>query len=148
MTTLREATGADVPQLQTMFETFVASTQYARYVGHDPAYSTGLIERLIANRDGVIFAAVRNERVIGMLGLILFQHPMSGERVASEVFWWLDPAQRGYGGFLLRRGEKWARVHGARRLSLMAPADKPRVGEIYTALGYEQVEVTYQKDLV
>lgn len=148
MTTLREAVATDVSQLQTMFATFVASTQYARYVGNDPAYSTGLIERLIANDDGVIFVAVRNGAVIGMLGLVAFQHPMSGERVASEAFWWLDPAQRGYGGFLLKRGERWAIAHGARRLSLMAPADKPRVGEIYAALGYDCVEITYQKDLV
>lgn len=146
--TLREAIQADVPRLQDMFAEFVASTQYARYVGNSPEYSAGLIERLIVNDDGIILVAERDALVIGMLALLAYQHPMSGERVAQEVFWWLDPAHRGFGVFLLRRGERWAKSQGARRLSLMAPADKPRVMEIYEAIGYERVEVTFQKDLI
>lgn len=144
---LRTATIDDVPRLQAMFAEFVASTQYARYVGNDPAYSTGLIERLIANPDGVILVAERDGLVFGMLALLVFLHPMSGETVAQEVFWWLDPAHRGYGVYLLRRGERWARAQGAKRLALMAPADKPRVMEIYEAVGYERVEVTFQRNL-
>lgn len=144
---LREAVAADVPRLQQMFAEFVASTQYARYVGNDPAYSSGLLERLIANDDGAIFVAERDGLVVGMLGLLVFQHPMSGRLVATEAFWWLDPAHRGYGVYLLRRGERWAKGRGAQTLSLMAPADKPRVAEIYEAIGYERVEVTFQKSL-
>lgn len=144
---LREAVAADVPRLQAMFAQFVDSTQYAKYVGNDPAYSSGLLERLIANDDGAIFVAEREGLVIGMLGLLVFQHPMSGRRVATEAFWWLDPNHRGYGVYLLRRGERWAKRQGAQTLSLMAPADKPRVAEIYEAIGYERVEITFQKDL-
>lgn len=147
MTAFREATQGDVPRLQAMFAEFVRSTQYARYVGNDPEYSSGLLERLIANDDGAIFVAERNGLVIGMLGLYVFQHPMSGRFVATEAFWWLDPAHRGSGVFLLRRGERWARAKGAHTLSLMAPADKPRVAEIYEAIGYERVEITFQKNL-
>lgn len=145
--TLRDAVAADVPRLQQMFAEFVASTQYARYVGNDPAYSSGLLERLIANDDGTIIVAEREGLIIGMLGLLVFQHPMSGRWVATEAFWWLDPQHRGYGVYLLRRGERWAKAKGARTLSLMAPADKPRVAEIYEALGYERVEITFQRDL-
>lgn len=143
----REAVVDDVPQLQAMFLEFVASTQYARYVGQDGARAAAFLEQLIANPDGVILVAVRDELVIGMLGLLVYAHPMSGERVATEAFWWLDPRQRGWGVWLLRRGERWARGRGARRLSLMAPADNDRVMDVYEALGYEAVEITYQRDL-
>lgn len=143
----REATLADVPRLQAMFAEFVRSTQYAHYVGNDPAYSTGLLERLITHEDAVILVADREGVPIGMLGLMVFQHPMSGARVATEAFWWLDPAHQGYGVYLLRRGERWAAAKGATKLSMMAPADKPRVAEIYAAVGYDAVEITFQKDL-
>lgn len=144
---MREATAADVPRLQEMFLEFVASTQYARYVGQDPAHATAFLEQLVAGDDSAVFVADRDGVVIGMLGLWVYAHPMSGERVATEAFWWLDPRDRGWGVWLLRRGERWARGRGARRLSLMAPADNGRVMDIYEALKYEAVEITYQRDL-
>lgn len=144
---IREATAADVPQLVAMFLAFVASTQYARYVGHDAAHATRFLEQLVANPDGVVVVAERDDQVIGMLGLLAYAHPMSGERVATEAFWWLDPRHRGYGVWVLRRAERWARGHGVKRLSLMAPADNARVMDVYEALGYEAVEITYQRDL-
>lgn len=145
---VREATLEDVAPIQAMFEEFVRTSQYARYVGNDPEYSAGLIERLITLEDGTIFVVQAEDGLIGMFGLMIFHHPMSNERVSTEVFWWLNPGRRGYGVYLLRRAERWAREHGARRLSLMQPFDKPRVGEIYFAEGYSPVEVVHQKDLV
>lgn len=144
---VRQATLADVKTVQAMFATFVASTQYAKYVGNDPAYSTGLIERLITMDDAALFVVQAEDGVIGMIGLLIYQHPMSGQRVAVEAFWWLNPDRRGYGVYLLRRAEKWARAQGAMSFAMMAPADNPRVAEIYEACGYERVEITYQKDL-
>jgi GNAT superfamily N-acetyltransferase len=144
---VREATLEDVEPIQAMFAEFVRTTQYAKYVGNDPEYSAGLIERLIALEDGAIFVVQAEDGLIGMFGVMVFHHPMSNQRVASEVFWWLNPDRRGYGVYLLRRAERWAIAHGAERLSMMQPFDKPRVGEIYAALGYSAVEVVWQKDL-
>lgn len=149
MTHTRRATLADVAPIRAMFEQFVSSTKYERYVGNDPEYSTGLIERLIASSDdAAIFVADCDGQVVGMFAVFVFQHPMSGRRVATEAFWWLDPAHRGYGVYLLRKAERWARERGAWCLSMMAPSDKPRVAQIYEALGYERVEITYQKALL
>lgn len=132
-----------------MFRTFVASSQYSQYVGDSPEHSIRSIERLVVNDEtGVIFVVDAGEDgLIGMLGLMAFEHPFSGAIVASEAFWWLRPDRRGYGAFLLRKGEKWARQKGAVRMDLMQPCDKARVGEIYHALGYAAIEVTWCKSL-
>jgi GNAT superfamily N-acetyltransferase len=130
-----------------MFAEFVASTQYARYVGNDPRHSALMMECLISAENCALFVVDAEDGVIGMLGLMVFVQPFSGETVASELFWWLDPQHRGHGVWLLRRGEKWAKDRGATRMSMMAPIDKPRVAAIYSAVGYTEVERVFQRDL-
>lgn len=130
-----------------MFAQFVASTQYAQYVGNDPTFSAQAMTALLLNDDAAIFVVDADDAVIGMLGLLCFQQPFSGELVATELFWWLDPDHRGHGGWLLKRGEKWAKSKGASRLTMMAPIDKPRVAETYQALGYAPVETVFSRSL-
>lgn len=146
-TELREATHADLPRLVEMFTEFVSSTQYAQYVGNNPEISAGMIARMIGADDCAVFVADSPNGIIGMLGLLIFMHPFSGECVSSELFWWLDPKHRGPGVWLLRRGERWARSKGATRMTMMAPKDNQRVADIYQVVGYHEVERLFQKDL-
>ena len=39
--------------------------------------------------------------IVGMLGFIIHDHFISGEKVAGEVFWWMEPEHRGDGLKLL-----------------------------------------------
>lgn len=149
---IREALQSDVPRIVAMFGEFVASTQYAQYVGNDPTFCEQAMIRFMQSDDAALFVVDSGDglvghSVIGMLGMMCFQQPFSGETVASELFWWLDPNHRGHGGWLLKRGEKWARAKGATRINMMAPIDKPRVAETYAALGYSACETVFQKDL-
>lgn len=146
-TGIRLATVGDVPRLAAMFAEFVMSTQYAKYVGNDPTYSTAMMERMIGSEDCAVFVVDHEDGIVGMLGLQTFIQPFSGERVASEHFWWLDPKHRGHGVWLLKRGESWARGKGAIRMLMMAPIDKPRVAEIYQAVGYSAIETVFQRNL-
>ena len=86
-------------------------------------------------------------RVVGMIGLAVLPHFMSGELVASELFWWVEPeARRGTGGVrLLRRAESWARSTQAVRMQMIAPT--AHVAKFYQALGYVPMEVAYQGSL-
>jgi RimJ/RimL family protein N-acetyltransferase len=144
----RAATETDLPALLAMFETFVTSQAFANYTGHNPAQAEKLMRFLMENPAGAVFVTERDGVVVGMLGVTAFPHPMSAELVAQEVFWWLDPAHRGSGGWLLKRAERWARSLGARRMQMMAPAENARVAETYTRLGYDRIEIVFQKDLV
>lgn len=143
--TIREATAADVPAIVAMGCQFLRETAYGLHVQENPSQMAILVESLIDGA-GAVFVAERDGGYIGMLGLVAFSHPMSGEPFASEMFWWVDPAARrsGAGARLFARGEQWARdERGVAVLQMIAPT--PDVEGIYESRGYTRVEVAYQK---
>jgi RimJ/RimL family protein N-acetyltransferase len=147
MMRFRQADVDDVPRLVDMLRQFVTSTKYRKFIGESPEALQTFLLGLLANPDAAVFVAHRDEVVIGMIGVLGYVHPMSGERCAGELFWWLDPDDRGAGGWLLRRAEKWATAYGATNLQMIAPSDNPRVAAMYEKLGYEEVERAFHKRL-
>ena len=143
----REATTDDLPRLTAMLREFVTSTKYRKFVGASDAHLETFLFSLLGQIDRRIFVAEKHDAVIGMIGVLAYVHPMSGELCAGELFWWLDPQHRGAGGWLLRRAENWARDSGAKSLQMIAPSDAPHVGAMYERLGYERVETAYQRTL-
>ncbi len=81
--------------------------------------------------------------VVGMLGLLLYAHPLFGEKMVTGMFWWVEPAYRGHGLELLRAAETWAREHDAAALQMATP--HPEFGRVYARLGYAQLETIHQK---
>lgn len=145
-TRMRAATLADLPRLAELFEAFRLSSVYAQYGPAHPEVSTRFIERLIGEL-GIVFVMEHEGLIVGMLGVLLSDHPMSGERWATEVCWWVDPAHRGCGVRLLRQAEAWATTRGAVRLVTVSPAGSADVDRLYEALGYAPVETSWQKPL-
>lgn len=141
---IREATEADSARLVEMGLHFVASTPYRDLIVIDSEKLTGTILGLLANPAAVILVSGNNP-LTGMLGLMVFDHPFSGERTASEVVWWVEPDARGDGLRLLKAGEDWAKAAGASKINMVAPND--RIESLYARLGYRQVETTYQRSL-
>jgi GNAT superfamily N-acetyltransferase len=145
--TYRRAEADDVGALASMLREFVTSTKYRKFVGANREALEDFLFGLLLNPNAAIFVAARGARLIGMIGVLGYVHPMSAETCAGELFWWLDPAQRGAGGWLLRRAESWARAYGAVSLQMIAPSDNPKVGRMYESLGYEEVERAFHKRL-
>jgi GNAT superfamily N-acetyltransferase len=143
----RQAVYEDVPALVILLRQFVTSTKYREYVGASAEALQAFLEGILRNPSAVIFVAERDAVVIGLIGVLGYVHPMSGRTVAGELFWWLNPQDRGAGGWLLRRAENWARAYGASSLQMIAPAESPHVGAMYERLGYEAVETAYQVKL-
>jgi len=86
--------------------------------------------------------------LVGMLGIIVALHPVTGRPYADELAWWVNPAHRRgrVGPALLGRGEQWARQMGASMLKMVAPVDTD-VGRYYRKHGYDAVETAYVKRL-
>jgi GNAT superfamily N-acetyltransferase len=82
--------------------------------------------------------------MVGMIGVHIFNHPMSGEKIGCEAFWWVEPEARGGGLGLLKRGEAWLKAMGAKRIQMIAPNE--RVARLYRRRGYSKTEEHYQKD--
>jgi predicted N-acetyltransferase YhbS len=142
--TIRPAVVSDVPSIVAMAEQFVRETPYAAHLVLSPSHVMQLAERLILSDDGVVLVAEDRGEPVGMVALQAFEHPMSGQRVAAEFAWWVNPHHRGSIGVrLLHAAEHWAIVNGATALQMIAP--DPRVGQLYARAGYHALETTFQK---
>lgn len=143
---IRQADLADVPALVKLGCRFIAETSYVQHIATNPEQQARLLEELVLGERSTVLVAERDGAVVGMIGFIVYGHFVSGEVVAGEVFWWVNPDQRGSLGVrLLKAAEQWARDMGASKVQMIAPTE--RVGQIYAALGYQAVETTYQRSL-
>lgn len=124
---------------------FVRDTKYAGQISNNTEAMQALLESMMAQPTALLLVSETDEGVNGMIGMFLFEHPMSGDMVASETFWWVEPESRGGGVRLMRAAEQWARGHGAVRMQMIAPTRN--VGEFYKRVGYEEVETTWQREL-
>lgn len=87
-------------------------------------------------------------RPVGMLGIIVGPHPMTGEKYAEEVAWWVEPEHRGgkLGRLLFDAAERFAMTAGCVVLKMTAPTDSP-AALVYRRRGYVAVETAYFKKL-
>jgi GNAT superfamily N-acetyltransferase len=141
----RPATLADVDAIVAMGARFLAQSVYRGHLADNPAQVRALAQQLIDAPHGDVLVVDADGTLVGMLALLAYAHHLSGEWVAGEVAFWIDPAYRGLGLRLLRDAERWARAHGAARLELIAPT--PDVETLYTRLGYAPIERTYQREM-
>lgn len=142
--TIRQATDADLPQLLAMGERFIASTSYSGVLASNPDQMAQTARGLIGMDTGCVLVGDDGGSLIGMIGMIVFTHHISGQRVAGEVFWWVEPEKRGVSGIrLLKAAEAWAKAHGAATVQMTAPT--LAVGDMYARLGYAPVETLYQR---
>src|SRR5580698_1547835 len=117
--TVRLATAEDIPRLVAMGRRFRSETSYSKYLGENPERMAELGAILLA-KDGLLVLE-RDGEAVGMLGFILHSHFISGELVAGEVFWWVEPEHRGDGLKLLEETKRRAKIAGAKYLHMIAP---------------------------
>lgn len=90
----------------------------------------------VSDEDGVVDAFIT---------CMVYDFPLTGEKVANKSFWATAPGARGKGRAVLAAAEEWARMMGAKRFIADAVADNTK--DVLTRLGYEVFSVTYGKVL-
>lgn len=140
---VRDAAEADIPRLVEMGRRFRNESTYSKYLADNPARMAQLGYQLLAQNG--LLVAERGGITVGMLGFILHSHFISGELVAGEVFWWMEPEHRGAGLKLLDEMKRRATLAGATALQMIAPSK--RIERLYSHLGFEWVESTHQISL-
>lgn len=142
--TIRCATTADVPRIVEMGATFLRESSYAMFLKNADQL-TALAHKLIAGDQSAFLLIEKGDRIVGMLGIVAYDHFVSGDRTAGEVVYWVETAARGCGVRLLRAAEAWARAHGAVLMQMVSPT--PRVDQLYARLGYAPIERVFQRAL-
>lgn len=149
--TIRDAVIADVPRLVEMGQRFLATSPYRGQIAENPAQFGIVATRCITDPDGTMLVAEMGGIVVGMIALFVFAHPLSAQRTAGELCWWVEPEARGAGVRLMKAAEVWARAHGAETLQMIAPMEsdeaKPPVATVYERAGYRLAELAYVKVL-
>lgn len=143
---VREATEHDRVRLEEMVRAFLAATPYGdRVVDTDEHVSELVTLGLTA---GCIFVATDGGRLVGMIAVMAYAHPLMGRRIATELMWWVDEESRsgGAGIALLAAAEAWARTKGAEAIEC-ADHGRRALGRLYRRLGFTTREVIYEKDL-
>lgn len=140
-----QATVSDIPRIVAMGTDFLRSSDYRHTYLESPAHIAALAQRLIESPEGDVLLLVVADRIVGMIGIMAYDHFISGQRTAGEVVYWVDPSARGNGLRLLRAAEQWARTQGAEVMQMISPT--PRVDELYQRLGYMPIERTFQRTL-
>lgn len=144
--TIREAVTADIPRLVEMGLQFIRESRYQAFVRENPAQIAVLASALIDGREHTMLVAERDGRIVGMLGLHTSPHVISGDRVAGEVVFWVDPSAKGVGIRLMHAAERWAANHGAIAIQMVSPTEK--TDTLYERCGYAAVERAFQKTLM
>lgn len=146
MTVIRDAALADVPAIVRMGVRF-ATGEYARLLTVNEQALAILASHMIQNAACGAWVLECDGVVVGMLGMTTYPQAMSGETIATEMVWWMEPEARGGRGALrlLEHGKTWARAQGATRLQMIAP--NTHVGAFYERLGFQLLEIHYQAPL-
>lgn len=109
----------------------------------------GMIDRY----DADLFLLINDKgRVIGYMGIVCFNSPLSNQRVAQEHYWYVIGENRGKGSMLLIRAAKeWAKEKGCSHIilnaSTLASNLHDRLCQFYERIGFQKFETSYIKEI-
>ena len=145
MTTIREATAADLAGVVLMAQHFIDSAPYGASIPNDVEHCERVVAQLLSL--GVVLVADCDGMLVGMLAGAVYPHFLTGRQTASESFWWVEPDARGktLADDLLAAFTAWALNRGAVVLEL---GSRHKVlDRFYERRGFTAVERVFQKEL-
>lgn len=139
---IREAVRDDIPHLVVMGLHFLRSGAYSGHLEENPDALFEIMLRLIESDDALLLVQ-DDGKPVGMLGAIIYCHPLTWQVFFNEIFWWVEPDSRGDGIALEQAATEWAKQHGATKSIMVSPDD--RVSRLYERRGYTKLETHYIK---
>ncbi len=141
---IRWATKEDVPSLLVMAEQFLGE-YYPETLQFNAEKMSETLVGLIENPSGFMLVAEDGETVVGAIGMLVYDHPFTGQALSSELFWWVDPRFRGgtHGMRLFRHAEKWVKTNRIPWMHMVAPNERTK--SFYKRLGYSEMETHFYK---
>lgn len=148
---VRRSIITDEPDLVRMGQSFWSETPLSAYSVFNPECLIDFIRAASMTETASIWVAEDGGKVIGAVGGIVYPLFFSGDLVAQELFWWVDPDSRmsEASKLLYNELEAWAKDRGAVALSMIAIENgkAERVGNIYKRKGFIPTEHAYVRGL-
>lgn len=143
---IREAQIDDLPRLVPMAKVFFESLP--SIAGLDPGRFVAAWTRLLQG-PGILLVCEVDGEIIGGIGAVVHEEIYSGERIMSEMFWYVSPQHRGHGLKLYRELEKAAKAIGCTQIRMVHLLDSSAetLRLLYHRMGYQPLEQHYWKGL-
>lgn len=143
---IRLATNGDVPEIVRLGSLSLKGGAYEKLIADKPEHTEKLALQII-HGGGKVLLWEEGEKISGLLAFLILPHPFSGELIATELMWYVEPEARksGAGIKLLWESERIAKEMGVKTFQFTAPDEQ--VGALYKRFGYAQIEIAYLKEL-
>jgi GNAT superfamily N-acetyltransferase len=104
---------------------------------------------LIENGTGTVIAALKDDKIIGGIGLITFPAFEDDAMTTQEAFWYVQEGHRGAGISLYKAAEEYVRAIGCDRFTMifLETSMPTKVENFYKKMGFKKAETTYIKEL-
>lgn len=148
---IRRSIITDEPDLIRMGEAFWSETPLSSMSTFNPDYLINFIRGASLEPSASVWVAEESGKVVGAVAGMVYPLFFSGDLVAQEIFWWVDPETRGTeaGKMLYDALADWAKEAGAVALSMIAIENgkAEAVGKIYKKKGFIPTEHAYVRGL-
>lgn len=146
---IRTATPDDLYSLIVLSQQFCKEQGYHKYLNVDVEHIKKQIEFHL-NSPTSFFKVVESEdTIVGFFTGTTGNTFVSTDIVATELVIYLTPNYRGGSCAikLLKQFESWSKEKQAKFISLTHPEIFPKVGKLYSRLGYKPLEHVYIKEM-
>lgn len=144
---IAKATTEDLERMEPTARKFYNSSRFLRVF--EASRFIALWSSLFSAGTGVIFVVRENDQIVGAIGGVVYPEPYSGDLIAQEFFWFVEPEYRGVGMRLYFTFEGWARDRGCEEIRMGHLHDlmPDKIAAVYRRLGFSAVETNYSKRL-
>jgi len=108
------------------------------------------LQRLVNDSDSDLLVLEKDSKIIGFMGLMIFDSPLGRQKIANEHYFYIMPEYRGISGVrMIKAAEDWAKDKGCSHLvmnaSYLASDMCDKVCKLYERLGLRHFEHAYIK---
>lgn len=142
---IRLATAADVPKMHDLMMLF-GRAAYGIETDLEAA-SAQLVSMIESPEDSVIYVYDKDGAIEGLIGGFIAPRWFKPDlKNCIELFWWVNPAERGKGVELLEALERWAAEKAAPLILCTTGSMEPeRLRVFYEKRGYRLIEQSFER---
>ena len=149
---VRRAKKSDKAGIIDQARVFFAASPMASRVGFDADGFGAFLDQVDASDAAQVWVVDKAGEIVGISGVMAFPlYFAPSVTIAQELFWWIDPAERGTTAAkqMMFEIEGWAEQIGASQLFMIAlENERSAVMErVYSRSGFSPIERTFTKEI-